>query len=249
VVGYIYKIENLKNGKSYVGQTVNLKKRLCQHFANAKNKSNTSPLYRSIRKNGRNNFKVSVLEEFICSKKEVSDELNRLEMMHIEKENSLLEGYNLNEGGYGIRGYRHTKETKQKISKRSKELWKNGTFDKRDLTGKNSGLFGKSPSKETRQKMSDAKAGMYFGEDNPNYGKHISAEVKAKMSKSRKGKYTGIANFNTRKVINLTTGKIFEMMKDAGEYYGIKSWNNISSACTGKLKTVGGYSWAYADNK
>ena len=47
------------------------------------------------------------------------------------------------------------------------------------------------------------------------------------------------------KVINLDTGEIFNSMKEAGEKYNMKNPWNISSCCTGKRKTAGGYRWAY----
>ena len=61
----IYKIENLINGKCYVGQSVNIKARWSEHKADAKGKDKrlyNYPLYQAIRKYGLRSFKFSVLE-------------------------------------------------------------------------------------------------------------------------------------------------------------------------------------------
>ena len=50
-----------------------------------------------------------------------------------------------------------------------------------------------------------------------------------------KGKY----NKKSTKVICITTKMIFDSMAEAGEYYKIKSFNNISQCCSGKIKNCG----------
>lgn len=92
----IYKIENIVNGRSYIGQSVNVNGRVRKHFSNAnlkKNKAYDYPLMKGIRKYGKSKFKVTILEE--CKR----DELNEKEMFWIEKENSFVNGYNQDAGG------------------------------------------------------------------------------------------------------------------------------------------------------
>ena len=50
---------------------------------------------------------------------------------------------------------------------------------------------GKHLSAETRQRMSEAKKGIFAGEKNPMFGKHLSAETKQKLSDALKGKLKG----------------------------------------------------------
>lgn len=55
----IYKIQNLINGKIYIGQSKNIEKRWLRHKTTAFNKNDHSynlPLYRAIRKYGLENF-------------------------------------------------------------------------------------------------------------------------------------------------------------------------------------------------
>jgi group I intron endonuclease len=77
----------------------------------------------------------------------------------------------------GNSGYRHTQETKQKLSERSAGqncYWFGKIHTEESLKkmresklGKNNPNFGKNFSTETRQKLHDANV----GENNPNYGK------------------------------------------------------------------------------
>ena len=96
VIG-IYKITNLINGKSYIGQSVNIEKRFIQHKSvafNPNDKNYNYPLYRAIRKYGVENFSFEVLEQ--CS----VDELNNKEIYYISKYNAHSKfGYNQDDGG------------------------------------------------------------------------------------------------------------------------------------------------------
>lgn len=96
----IYKITNLLNGKVYIGQSVDIHKRLKAHFAYAKNKNskeyNTS-IHNAIRLYGDCNFKCEVLQE--CTK----EQLDELEKYYIDLYDSTnrQKGYNLTQGGLG----------------------------------------------------------------------------------------------------------------------------------------------------
>jgi len=68
----IYKIENLINGKIYIGKSVNLTKRKRDHFNLLKNNKHTNNfLQNSYNKYGSDNFKFSILE--ICEKENLLD--------------------------------------------------------------------------------------------------------------------------------------------------------------------------------
>lgn len=92
----IYKITNLINGHSYVGQSVYIERRwkneLIQAF-NEKDSSYNYPLSRAFRKYGKDNFKFEVLEE--CSQKD----LNKRERYWIAYYNTFYDGYNQTLGG------------------------------------------------------------------------------------------------------------------------------------------------------
>lgn len=73
-----------------------------------------------------------------------------------------------------------------------------------------------------------------------NKGKPCSEEAKKKISETLKGKKPA----NCKKVLCVETGEIFDSMCDAQRMTGIAQ-GNISAACYGKLKTTGGYHWAF----
>lgn len=93
----IYKIENLINGKVYIGQSICIKNRWQSHKTdgfNPKNKCYNRPLYRAFRKYGLKNFDFSIIE--LCN----PEELNEKEIYWISYYNSYgKEGYNLTPGG------------------------------------------------------------------------------------------------------------------------------------------------------
>ena len=104
----IYKIENLINGKVYIGQSVNIKERWNEHkLINSRAskdalKKQKYPLYLAFQKYGLENFLFEVLEE--CS----LEELDTKEQFYIKKYNSYIDfpnsnGYNLTLGGDGTR--------------------------------------------------------------------------------------------------------------------------------------------------
>ena len=54
----------------------------------------------------------------------------------------------------------------------------------------------KSPSNETKEKISNSLKGRYVGENNPNYGRHLSEEAKRRISQANTGR---IPNEETRR--------------------------------------------------
>lgn len=97
----IYKIENLINGKVYIGQSINILRRWNDHksrYDNNKNQMFNTTLYKDIRNYGINNFKFSVIEE--CN----INELNDKEIYWISYYDSFKTGYNSTTGGDSCNG-------------------------------------------------------------------------------------------------------------------------------------------------
>jgi len=129
----IYRWTNHINGKSYIGSSSNLGERFYRYFnINYLIKTlvrTKSSIYSSLLKNGYSNFKLEILE--YCEK---TDLLSR-EQYYIDKTNP---AYNILLTAYSSLGFKHTEDTKNKMS---------------DLA------LGREFSKETRAKISSAKLG------------------------------------------------------------------------------------------
>ena len=93
--GFIYKITNTINSKSYIGQTIqNVKERFYQHCATKCSKAvSNMAIHRAIKKYGKSNFIVEVIEEID------SANLNDRERYWIKYYNSYNNGYNSTKGG------------------------------------------------------------------------------------------------------------------------------------------------------
>lgn len=195
IYGYIYKIENLLNGKVYVGQTSNNPKvREYNHFKElSRNKHKNTHLQNSFNKYGESNFKFTVLN-YTTSKKV----LDRMEDDYISHYDCLnpKKGYNLMSGGANGK---HSLETRKKISEAKKGRC-NPMYGK---TGKLNPRYGKKHSIETLRRMSESKKGNKHSLETRlliskgNKGKTISGETRLKISRSQRGNglfgFTGAA--------------------------------------------------------
>ena len=85
-VGMIYMVV-FSNGKSYIGQTVNIKRRIERHKSDSK--TIDTKFYRAIRKYGWNNLKWTILHKSVPK-----DKLNKMEKSAISKHDTYNKGYN-----------------------------------------------------------------------------------------------------------------------------------------------------------
>lgn len=97
----VYKITNLMNGKKYIGQSVDIRKRWNKHKTSPFNPNCDNydcPLYRAIRKYGIDSFSFSfeIVEECLI------EELNEKEIFWISSfdTTNVSKGYNLTLGGH-----------------------------------------------------------------------------------------------------------------------------------------------------
>ena len=123
----IYKIENIRDGKIYVGSSVNLESREYKHFWMLKRGSHdNNHLQNSFNKFGIDSFKFNVIEE--CE-----------ESLLVNKENHYIDYFKSNNQSFGynmaiVNDFRRNcfnDEVKKKLS--SHNLIKNGNFKKYSL--------------------------------------------------------------------------------------------------------------------
>jgi len=135
--------------------------------------------------------------------KDIDEELSLLcEMERINQLKKL--GYkltNATNGGDGISGYRHTKESKEKIGQyvATRIGANNPNYGKKQsvetiakrvakMTGELHPFYGKSHTEETKKKISENRKGKNVGADNPSFGKKHTDETKRKISEAGKGR-------------------------------------------------------------
>ena len=103
----IYRILNNVNGKSYIGQSIDIYKRWKEHVLNAKSNRLNYALYSAMNKYGIDNFSFSILEE--CEPHKLSDkEIYYIELFRTYVDFEDSNGYNMTLGGDGNKCYGKT---------------------------------------------------------------------------------------------------------------------------------------------
>lgn len=166
----IYCIENLINKKKYIGQSVNIYNRWSSHKGELnRNCHYNGHLQNSWNKYGEDNFKFYILEK--CSK----ENLDEKEIYYIDTFKTLDEHYGYNDKDGGQDGsvskeanerrkqslkkyYEENPNKKEELSKRAFKQWSNPKI-KAKILGENNGMYGKTHTKEARQKISEAQKG------------------------------------------------------------------------------------------
>jgi len=171
----IYEIKNKINGKVYIGQ----------HSSNELNSYYGSGklIKYAINKYGIENFERTILE--ICSTK---DELNEREKYWIKEKSSIINGYNLTDGGTGGDNSKfidYSDDWIEKQRQNAKNYWNNLSDDdrkdrrqkvvgdKNPMFGKEGFWRGKKIPKEIIQKQLASRRS-YEGEKNPNWKSGVS---------------------------------------------------------------------------
>lgn len=211
----IYCIENLINGKKYIGQSNDVYTRWSKHKSALNNDNHDNDyLQKSWNKYGADNFKFYVLE--FCE----IEKLNEREIYYIELCQSLdrSKGYNIAAGGGS-----------------------NAIMSAEHRARIRNALVGHKVSEATRRKVSDNHADV-SGEKNPMYGRHHSEEAKRKVSEANQGRISVSRNLTPVRCIDLN--QIFDCAAEAGKIFGIQS-GRILQCCYGNRKTTGGYQWEF----
>lgn len=213
----IYVIENLVNGKKYIGQGVNVHRRMNEkHYG-------CYALNNAIKKHGKENFKSYVLvycEEW---------ELDRLEIACISVfgSHTLHNGYNMSFGGEAsMRGRNHSKESRKKLSEVN--LGKHFSDETRKKMSETA--LGRRFSNESRKKMSEAAFGRRFSDETrkkmseSQMGHSVSPEARKKMSDAKIGKHH--SDKTRKKMSEASTGEKNpsfgkKRKKASSEFFGV----------------------------
>lgn len=213
----IYKIENLINGKIYIGKSVNIEKRFRSHITDSFNKNKPEYnhlIHRAIRKYGTDNFSFEIIEQ--CKE----NELNKREIYWISFYDCCIldsknKGYNMTRGGDGS-SYIDTKKIY--------ELWDHG-FTITEIADM---LHHDRHCVALRLKE---------------YENYTSEEGKTrKYDAVRKAQQRAVCQYDLHgNFINE-----YESIEEASRKTGV-GYRSICSNVQGKTRSAGGFQWTYKD--
>jgi len=194
----VYVLKNGVNGKLYVGQTLNMRKRMNQH----KNSCGCPVLKRAIDKHGWQSFEVYV--HAVVESQEEADNQERKAIGELSSHVSGGGGYNLDFGGKG--GGAKAESTKQ--------LMRIASTGRKHTAESLEKMRSKKVSQETRRNISLSRTGIKQKKRSPEHSAKLSAALKGKskpetalknMSLSRKGKH--LSDEHRLKISIAATGK------------------------------------------
>lgn len=215
------------SGKVYIGITSMIPK---ERWKNGKGYSTCLLFDRAIKKYGWENIKHEIL--FTGLTKEEA-ERKESELIASYKANDGRYGYNIENGGGSVG--KHSPETLRKMSENRKGL----------CCGKDNPFYNKRHSEEWIESHLRGENNPMFGrkrEKHPRYGVKHTEEALVKMKEAKKGKYIGSSNPNSKKVLCMETGEIFDYIGAACKKMGVNA-SCISEVISGRRKTAGGYHW------
>jgi len=149
----VYMLYNNINGHYYVGSTINVASRM-KNYLNVpflkSERNKNMPITKALVKYDNTCFTLIIIEYV------EPEYLSIRETFYIS---SLLPYYNVLKQGYSSLGYKHTEETKELLSKLSKNRThseRTKSLIARALTGENNPFYNKSHSVETKVRMIEA---------------------------------------------------------------------------------------------
>jgi group I intron endonuclease len=267
----IYCIENLIDGKKYIGQTNDMARRKQEHLSHLKcGTHNNQHLQSAWNIYGKDNFVLYVIEE--CSL-EVIDAREQYYIATFQTANENF-GYNIEPGGHitkvmsdetrqkisaSLKGRSFSDEHREKIGKAnservvSEETRQKMRDNHADVSGENNPFYGRCHTEESKQKMRQNHSTL-SGEQHPLYGRQFSEESKEKMRKAKIGKMQGENHPRSRAIYCFELNEYFWGAAEAEQKYGIRR-SDITAHLSGRQKSAGKHPdtgdklhWCYSDS-
>ena len=267
----IYQITCTVNGKRYVGQSIDIKRRFNQH-----KRKPPDGMREDFELYGVDKFKFEVLEE--CA----PENLTAREDFYLD---TLKPEYNIRTEGHGISDAAREKLRRDRTGKKRPDIsrrvkcvetgevfeslraaakWCNVPAPNLSalLSGKGRTLGGyhwiyadedEEAALERIRQMPEGRKRTDESKDKQRQaklGKKHTPEHCEKIRQSHIGQGWNESTYekHCRKIRCVETNEIFSSIKDAAEHYGLKR-PNISAVLAGRAKSCGGYHWEYVDGQ
>lgn len=234
----IYVRTNTVNGKQYVGQTNDFRQREADWRC-----VNINYAGRYIN-NARQKYGIDSFETKVLIECQTQEELNFWEVYYIrELSTKIPNGYNMTDGGEGLSGYKHSEETKKRLSE-MKRGQGNVFFGKKrpdfaeKMKGEGNPFFGKTHTQETIRKIIEANKGKPAYNKGKTYDELFTPE-KAKWLREH-------AINNAVKTVQMDLEgniiKVWDSAKEASRELGIE-YTGICKCRKGEFKTYHNFIW------
>lgn len=186
----IYCFRNKVNGKVYIGKSIDLDRRIKEHYYLLHSNLDTSRLQTDFNVYGYSSFEVSILEE--CSKSKINE--REIYWIAFYDARNPEKGYNKAKGGEGGCGHPQSVESRTKISEAAKRQHQNMTPEQRAERSEaiSKASKGRKMTPEQRERASEAVKRSWQDperrakQSEALTGKHRTPEQRQKMSESAK---------------------------------------------------------------
>lgn len=211
--GFIYIIIDHYKNKVYIGQKIG-------NEIDHKNYYGSGSKIKPIIKKRKHHLQKIILG--YCNSQKELNKAEKICINHFHSNNPIY-GYNLTEGGNTSSGYKHTNESKEKMSKNRKgySAWNSG------LTKYDDDRVAKYVNKSAKTQKLNSKYRIYIS---PNKGKF--------------GKFNKSSKQIVQKDLYGNIIKYYDCIIDAATENNFSS-GNISSCCHKRLKQAYGYIWEF----
>lgn len=230
IIAGIYKLTNVINGKAYIGQSKDIAGRMKTHIKDSVRVNDVRgqfPMYVDMRKQGKENFKLEILET--CQVEDLNEREEYYIRTHRTDESEI--GYNQTRYAYPFRDPKiiaksHTPEIMKAHGKRIREWnlkqWKNPEYRKK---------ITESSRRHQVERLKD-----------PAYHAEVSARMRRVTEEMKQPveQYDKEGNFIA----------MFKGVREAERHMGLAN-DSIGKVCRGVKfrKTAGGYVWKYPQEK
>lgn len=235
----IYKFTNKINGKIYIGETLNFKRRMHGHINKTKDPNWTAVVTKAFRKYGFSNFEYLIIENYPLGSVSKAFLLER-EAFYIKDLDAMNPDVGYNRCPYGANtiGYKFSEESRKKMSiSRKKRVMRRESIEKqaKAISGEKNWNYGRPMSEERKKLILEARIakGITMEERlNKSIG-HINSENKPRRPIYQLDKNTG-------EILHA-----WRSLSDAIRSLGKNNPSDISDSTKFPHKTAYGFKWRF----